>query len=496
MRVKTISKRDNQLIVYIVSLSAFIMYLLSLQTLSFLDEFELIKFLFNWLGIFIFLFIIITWKRITNQVFTPYIIFITFFFLFNYGQPLMWAFGIHTSDEIGVSPIYPGLDSASDYDIVKGQSLVLTSILMFHLGAIFSFKNNTKRELPLIKRKQDNMNRKFKSIITLKVIFYVSLSINLIVAPLTIYALYLDYQTASDLGYSALYYSEYARKGLSILGLAEIFFFPSLIGLLIGSKFNKKVRYYVYTIFSLFLLLNIAVGERGTWVYKIIILTWIIHQSYKALNFKKVLMLTPVIILGLYLLNAVVSLRNKGISMKNILESLSFKESPIVLTIFEMGGSMNPMLYLIKYGWDIWPYSNTYVLALGGLFSNKLLDMLDVPWQVVSGFFREFLGISWGPGFSIVAEPLLNFGPVFAPLFMILLGYIITSIIYVDKNVHYKDEPIKILFVVSSLDILTHLTRNSIHVPLKEWFYSVVILCLFIYIIRNILCKKYKNLKL
>lgn len=50
----------------------------------------------NWLGILVYIYAISTWKKKTkSRLFSLYFIFITFLFLFNYGQCIMWALGIH-----------------------------------------------------------------------------------------------------------------------------------------------------------------------------------------------------------------------------------------------------------------------------------------------------------------------------------------------------------------------------------------------------------------
>ncbi len=101
-------------------------------------------------------------------------------------------------------------------------------------------------------------------------------------------------------------------------------------------------------------------------------------------------------IVGLYIVDVIRSLRNTGISVEGIISSLSLRNSPFINTIFEMGASMQPLIVLQKYGWDVWPYANTYIVAILGMATNNVLDLLNIPFSLVGTWFREYLGITWG----------------------------------------------------------------------------------------------------
>lgn len=479
------------LITLLCAVLGYIVYLFTLHVVSVGRDYNLLILVYSWLGVLLLIYVLFTWYKITSYIFSPYTIFMIFFFLFNYGQSLMWAFGIHIPNEIGKAPLYPGFAAASDSDIVKAQILTLISILMFHLGAVLSYKKNINIK-ELARGYQKRLVQNYDSVM-LKSIFNSSLLIGIVVIPATLYFAYSDLQIALVHGYKSLYYSEFANNGASFLGLLTRMFFPCLVGLLIGSKYNKKVRVSVYIIFSIYLMLNLLSGDRGSWIYKIIILVWLSHTCYKTINFKVLLKYSIVSFIGIYIVNAMVSLRNTGlnnITFTTFLNSLSFENSIIFQIFFEMGGSMKPTILLQVSGWDVWPYANTYLLAILGMATNKVIYTLDIPFSLISSWFsQDYLGLSWGAGFSIVAESLLNFGPFFAPLFMIILGYIITSLIYVDKGMMYEVRPLRFLFVVSTLHAIIPVTRNYFHLLLKDWFYGVFVLCIFILLIRVLFFK-------
>lgn len=465
-----------------VGVIAYLFYMLTLNLINFNQDYSTLIFLFSWLGIFLFLYVIITWYKITGKLFTPYTIFILFFFVFNYGQPLMWALGIHISTEIGESTLYGNFGVATDRDIIKVQVLTLISILMFHVGAVFA--SNKKSEYKLNALKNKKSLAKDEDTPTLKAIYYTSFVIGLVAVPITLFNTYSDFRISQQYGYQALYYSEHAVSN-PVLSLVSMMFFPCLVGMLIGSKYNKKVMIMIYSIFLAYLMLNLFAGQRGAWVYKLIILVWLSHACYKPIKFKKSVLYISLSAIGIYVVDAIRSLRNIGINLKAIREALSFENSPFINTIFEMGGSMQPTIILQKHGWDVWPYANTYILALLGMVSNSFIAILGLPFSLISTWFsQDYLGISWGAGFSIIAEALMNFGPYFAPLFMIVLGFIIGYLIYWDKGLNYKKNPLRLFFIVTTLDVFISITRNYFHLLMKEWFYGVLLFCILILIVR------------
>ena len=486
-------RKNNKFIITLITIGITILtYILYLLTVFFIkpdSEYSVLIFLLSWIGLFAFGFISFTWRKITGHLFSPYIIFVIFFFLFNFGQPIMWAFGVNMPTEIGSAPLYPGYGIATDADIVYAQSLVIISSLMFHFGALLSTANVARKKINGY-NKESKLFYKFDNQVTLKVMYYVCLVIGTIAIPVTLVAAYNDLRVASTYGYRALYYSEFARKGFSVTGLITFWFFPCIAGLLIGSKYKKSVRIFVYAIFVIYIILNILAGDRGPWVYKMVILFWLSHMLYRPIKPKRLLKYLLLSVPGLYIMDAIVSLRNTGITFEAVVNALSYKNSSIIGAFFEMGASMKPVVFLIKYGWDIWPYSNTYLLALGGLVTNKFLDIFNIHYEVLDNFFKDYLAISWGPGFSIVAEALINFGPIFSPIFMIVLGYIIAALTNINYSVAYNNKPLRILFVASTLNALISINRSGVHIHIKEWLYGVFLLCLMIKLIKELLYKK------
>lgn len=485
-----INKNKLNLYLFIIVFTTF-SYLVYIYFDAFFDEnknYDGTIFFLSWLGILIAIYIFYTWYKMTGQVFSLYTIFMLFFFLFNYGHPLMWAFGIHQPNEIGQAGLYT-LGKPSSSNIMYTQMLTLLSMVMFHFGAMFCFKPRKT-----IKHDFNTKSNILKSKINAKAIFYTCFILSLFVIPITFFNSIHDLAYSQEHGYQALYYDD-NKSNIVIFNLIQRMFFPCLIGLLIGSNYKREIMYFVYIIFSIYLVVNLLSGDRGSWIYYLIILIYMSHTFYRKIKWKKMFIYSGIGILFLYLVNVIVLLRrSSGINLESIIESFTLKNSPIIEFIFEMGGSMKPALVLIQYDWDIWPYGNTYVTALVSLVPNNILSFFDIPFTSLGSWFSQnYLGISYGAGFSIIAESLINFGPIISPLFLVLLGYLVSSLTFLDKNISIKDNPFRVFFAVSTLSVVILLPRGHFQHVLNHWVYSVLIVVVLIVFMKSYLSSKIKK---
>lgn len=477
----------TKVITVLITLVFFTLYVMLYQYADreLIINYQTFKYNLSFTGLILGIFIMISWYQLTNKIFSLYTIFILFLFLFNYGHGLLWALGIHSEVEIGQTPLFT-LGLTSPTDIIKTQLIILISILAFHCGAVLYVKPMNKHL----------MNNSTLSVLqddkSLNSIYDVSFVLSLIVVPITFYNSIYNLKVASSYGYSSLYYGEHANSGISIFILISMMFFPCLVGLLIGSRYRGNVKIAVYIIFSIYVLLGVMTGDRGEWLYKLLILFWMSHTFNQKFKLRSVI---KYILLGigfLYLVSAIVSMRNTGITLDGLKDSLSSDNNVIVSSIFEMGQSMRPTIVLVKSGWGIFPYGNSYIFAILGIVSERFISILNIPYVTLSSWFsQDYLGISYGAGFSVITEALLNFGPYGAPLFLCILGYITTSVIHID-TLNYKSKPLRVFFAVTTTSAFIAVVRNTMQTTLKGWFYTTLIIYILILIYRSL---KYANKK-
>lgn len=477
--MKKISKKNLsiQLLMTLISLIAYTIFtsVINYLEVSYIYNCEKLLFLMSWVGVIILFYCIYSWYVITKTLFCPYIIFLSFLAFFNFGQCLMWSIGVHSYNEIGKIAMYEALPPPTSIQILKAQLYVCLCILFFHLGALLCYKPKNN-----IIKKSNNKE------IYYVVIYKISILIAIIAIPITLYRGIILLKHAIQYGYASLYYSDTINTS-GITMIIEIFFFPSLIGLLIGSKYKKGVVRNVYLIFAIYLLINLLQGDRGSWIYKIITLVWLSHSFNKKINFKRAIKLIGLSIISLYCVYALMELRGKGlsnVSFEDIKNAFDLKNSPIVSALFEMGNSMTIMIILLSVGSGIWPYSNSYFVAIAGLPTTRILKPLGLDLVLIDNWFsQDYLGINWGAGFSMIGEAFLNYGFYLAPLILIIIGYFIGSVLYIKNNDSIMNHPLKYFFVATSLASLIGWSRGSSLMFLRNWFRGTVLIVFIVLII-------------
>ena len=292
-------------------------------------------------------------------------------------------------------------------------------------------------------------------------------------------------------GYAALYYSDLvAQDGITMI--IEIFFFPSLIGLLIGSDYKKSIKRVVYFLFIIYFVLNLLQGDRGTWLYKIFPLIWLSHVYYRNIDFKRGLKFIFIAILGLYLVYSLMALRGIGlgnISVEDFKNAFSFDNFPIVQALFEMGSSMGIMIILLMVGNNMWSYSNSYWVSILGMPTTKIPKLLGLDVVLIDNWFsQDFLSINWGAGFSMLGEAYLNYGLYMAPFILAIIGYFIGTTLFESSDFkNTRNYPLRYFFIATSSAALTGWSRGTSIMFLRNWFRGTLLICLIIIVIFFIL---------
>lgn len=423
---------------------------------------ETYKFVLSWIGIVIYIYSIYSWYKINGRIFDLYTIMFTFLVVFNFGQCILWAFGIHVDGEIGDGTMF-AIGAPTNRHIVLAQLVTLISLVMFNLGAIFCYKKE--------KKTYEEENVKLKKSIVLNV----SKVMSLIVIPITFFQLINSLIIRLQYGYSSLYYGEHVNSNL-IQEMCSRLFFICLYGLLIGKDFNKSTRKFVYGIFLIYIIISLICGDRGGWVYALCIFAFLHCNYVKKFKLKSILIIFIVGTIMLNIINVFVSLRNTEINKESIQEIFSADKNQVVEVIAEMGASMNIQTSLIMTDYDIYPYGNTYIFAILGIVSDSFIELLGIDYIDLSTWFsKNYLGlINWGTGFSIVGEALINFGPYKAPIMMIVLGWIISSLTYIS-NEELKNNPKKLMFVLIGVLSLIPVFRGTMAYQLKIYFYRIIV---------------------
>ena len=470
--------KENKLMIkftnIILAIIFFIMYIIFYNDymVEFIINPEVVKVILSWLGIILYIYIIFSWYKLHGKIFDLYTIMITFFMLFNYGQCFLWAFGIHTDNEIGRSNLI-GVGVATDKEIIVAQLITLICIYMFHLGSCFCYE------------KRKNINEE-ENEINKNSIYIVSKILSIIVIPVSFIQIFIELQMSSQYGYNSLYNDN--TSGNLWMELIVRLFYPCLFGLLIGSNFKKRIRNTVYLIAILYALMSLLSGYRGTWLYPTIVLLFLHYIYVKKIKFSSILEIGILGIIVIILASSISNIRGVGVNTKNLWEQIAIMDNPLVDAISEMGGSMIIQTTLVKTGFDIYPYGNTYLFAILGVISDSFIGFLGFDYVDLSTWFSHiYLQLeTWGIGFSIVGEALINYGPYVAPIIMVVLGWIFTSLTYIKKRDLEKNSLRMLISLISCISLI-YIFRGIVSYNLKILVFTLIVYigCIKLYIMYN-----------
>lgn len=432
----------------------------------------------HWLGIVIFVVAVYSWSSLNQEkLFCPYNIFLLFMFLFNFGQCAMWAIGLQ--EDLDLTTKFP------PESLLKAELYTCLSVLAFHIGAL------SLSRIHFFVRKRKALGSSIADMETAERqrsnLYFVCKCLSVIAIPIAIYSAIRDYTIANAYGYNALYYGEYATQS----GYSQILmylFVPCLFGLLIGSNFNKRISWFVYIVFGLYTLCYALSGERGNWLYSLIVMLYLSTRN-KKLSLKKVL---PVVIVGyltLSMLSIITENRSnlQGLTLGTFFkEAFSTENSPVVGAFFEMGGSMGIITNLLYVGKEIFTYSNTYITAVLGMVSTRFVSLAGLDFVLLGDWYsQDYLGISWGAGFSMVGEAFINGGYFGGLLYMAALGMIIGKVLKVRTHNHASN-PINLFVSVSVLNAICRFPRAASYLLLKQIFYSVGVVIIAMMLVDSI----------
>lgn len=467
----------------ILMLSALLFYYLGLDAVETSQGLASQNFivLLSWVGIVFFTLCLVNWKKITGAWFSLYLIYFVFLCLFMFGQCFMWALGIHDDGEIGKMNLFRFGVPATEKGILTAQLMSILGVVMFHGGVSLFYKNDHAR----IKDNGIDLS-------TDNSLFLVSCGACIVGTLATFYLLARNIVVNRMYGYgAALYNADVVSSQNNIILLARMLFFPALVGMLVGSHFKNNVRKIVYALFTLFTLVSLFAGDRGEWIFPLLILSWMHHNYVKKIDKRKIILFAFAGVLLVCVSVAVRNVRSDGVTLQAIIEDLAGEENPIVSAFFEFGRGMQHSAILMERGWNAYPYGNTYILAFLGMVTDAIPRMLIGDYQSLSTWYSsKFLSISYGAGFSIIAEGLVNFGPYFfwVPLFFI--GAILSRASFNLNDELKGAQDLSIFMKISITYCAIQGIRNTTLVSLKTFMFSTVVIYIATILLNSIRGRK------
>lgn len=431
---------------------------------------------------------IVTWWKVSGSFFSIYSIFLTISYLFTFGQCLMWGIGIHLPGEIGQARLYT-LPVPTQSSIVQTQIITLIGLLCFHTGAVLLFKDQSNH----------NMIQTGKQSFDVKVVenqrnvlFQVCKITSIVSTPLMFYSIVRNILINRQFGYgAALYNADVVASQNNVILLLRMMYIPSILGLLIASRYRKNIYRICYTNFGIFMVLSLFAGDRGEWLFPLCLIVWMHHKYYKRINAQKAIKYAVLAVLLVTISVAVRNTRSSGVTVSGIIDSIVGERNPIVSGFFELGSSMRPTLILIQHGWGTYPYGNSYLHAVLGMVTERVIRLYQSNYIGLSSWFSQnFLGITYGAGFSFIAEAVMNYGPYGSIIVLFVLGMISSKFMFSVENMDYNNSPLGVFLKVSTCYSMLQGIRNTLLTATKTWIFSTVLIILLYYLYSSLLKRR------
>ena len=355
-------------------------------------------------GILVMLFIIISWKYVYFRMFSPYIVFVCSLYLCLCGQSIMWALGMEAGFRDLRENTFWGI---KNYEIANGLIYSYLCLLVLHFTVVFYLRNNGHY-------RQIKMFNKIKGIKIGKYIIKFGWLLVLVSIAPYLFVSYMQYTIISKVGYV----DQYANMNVSsAMSQFSDYLCVGILMLLFAKERGMITKYsiYVYIITLFYLFIEIQLGHRTPIILFFIAILFIFF-SRKNIKFKWVICTVIIGLIGMALMRCIVLMR-EGI-ITNFDDLFVFlgdkKNNPIIDFLGDIGWNIFSLINVQRLIPTHYEYSNgfSYLISLTSIFPN-LGFWEEHPASVygaLGNWLQKELGLSFGAGFTPVAESFYNFG--------------------------------------------------------------------------------------
>lgn len=442
----------------------------------------------SWIGIAEMAAVFCSWRSSYYRLLSPSFIVLVALYLVLCGQSIMWAFGLEAGyRDLLQSPNW-GL---SEVQVVKGLLYSELCILLLHIAVIMSVDSKTKKTRTYWADKANKGNR-IKPQSSYRAILLVAIVIVL----LSIGPYLLDF--AQTYSYVLMYGYDHAydliNYGLdSIVSKVGAFFPVGVIMLIMcwGKKDELNENNYFWKALACYISVAIVIGTslvlgRRTNVILYALTFLIIWFKDKKMRRSTIIIFFVVCLVGMAGMRLVDLLRSGGIT--DLADFINFfagsEESPVIDFLGDIGWNLLSTIEVQAFipktkGFS---YGFTYLVSLSSVIPN--IGFWSVhpasAYGMASTWLQNAMGISYGVGFSPVAEAYYNFG-VFGPLFFLLLGWFMTKM---NGLFEKHDRPLCLLIpVIFTGAIAKSFVRSCFAAVFRPMFLYMVLIPLVVYLL-------------
>ena len=269
-------------------------------------------------------------------------------------------------------------------------------------------------------------------------------------------------------GYMALFQQQAITGVLASQNVLAGFFLPGLIFFLTGSNRSKAILTITGFLVLSQSIIYLALGSRFYAIAPLVAYAWIWHRCIRPLPLKWGIVSALVLLIFIIPTTAVIRTTTLGerSSIESLLTGYSSVNNPAVVSIAEMGGTLQTIALTIELVPSIRPfdYGLQYIYStftvLPNIFWNihpTIAHGTPAAWlvQTVDPFTAAAGG---GLGYSFIAEAYLNLGFWGAPLVLLVIGFLFTRFVIWAS---WSDDPAKFAAIAVFLASFMFFTRQD-----------------------------------
>ncbi|GKW45329.1 O-antigen polysaccharide polymerase Wzy [Planococcus sp. NCCP-2050] len=424
-------------------------------------------------GLIMFFLSIYSWKKVNGTIITPFILWITSYYFFCFGQFFLYIFNIDFDFLI--------FHRYSYERIFDAQLFTLYTIVAFMIGALMSVNSIEKKSL------KPRENTEFTQ--SARTIGWLLFSISIIPTVINYYEIL---TISFQYGYSGLFNVREVKTSFgNIGGFLALFTIPAMFLLLYSYRNHFNMYRIFFWLIVVYAIIGLISGDRDK---PLPILVGVIILNLILKNQKiKIKKLIPYLIGSLIVLTMFPAFliyrrgtENRGLSTfwNNYIDSFT-DNNPLFFVFAEMGASVIPLIETMAVIPEFFPlhYGSTYLWGLTAIIPNLFWDVHPAAVHSnIAAWVKELMGISYGAGSSLPTEGYYNFGK-FGFLCLIPIGYIVAKFSNFNNKDILMKNPYKLIFVCLFLIFSLTLARRGLYDMIRGVSYYTAIPLLLVYLL-------------
>ena len=412
---------------------------------------------------------LILWKRISNELISPFIVFFITLYFFCCGQSLGWIFGI----KMGERDLWYRTTYGTTHEVLlKGMCYSMIGITCFFLGAVLQTK--------LDQQHTDKKRNQFAYEDIISAYQNVGKIMLFICVPAFVANTFQTLMIVSTNGYLGIYANAYNSSPLArILSIIADYYQPCMLILLLGYKDNPGKRRLILVAMLLDVISALYMGGRsGAFMCVLGILVayhYFIHQFQK----KEVFGMGVTGYLAMAISNGIsLNRAESGRSVFDIFTGIFSAHNVITEFIGELGWNLSSICWTMNLVPQYYPfrYGMSYLVSLLTFIPSTFFPNGHpiVKWANIGDWLQAALNQTSGPGYTMIAESYINFG-WFGFIALVIEGYIVSRFIACVPRNKVKENMLSATFqIIIIMTIMKSLVRASVSASARTILFVIL----------------------